>query len=72
MHAGFLGSESKDLMNRANNGSFNMNGYRSNEQDEGTELSKLTVYNAISCHKKLIEDLETSQLKLQQLCLHSI
>jgi len=53
MHTGFLGSESKDhLMNRggANNGSFNMTGYRSNEQDEGTELSKLTVYNAISCH----------------------
>jgi len=78
MHAGFLESESKDLMmNRANNnnnnnGSFNMTGYRSNERDEGTELSKLTVYNAISCHQKLIEDLETSQLKLQQLCLHSI
>ena len=50
---------------------YNASGFRSNEIDEGTELKKLTDLNAILCHQEMIESIENTQLKLQQIGLHS-
>ena len=57
--------------NSTNTG-FSKGGYRSNEQDENDELARLTTQNAVGCHQKLIEELDLTQIKLQQLGLQSI
>ena len=52
-------------------GRYNVSGYRSNEIDESAELRKLNDLNAILCHQQMIESIENTQLKLQQIGLHS-
>ena len=48
---------------------YSASAYRSNEFDKGAELAKLNTlnaFNAIGCHRQLIESPETAQIKLQQ------
>ena len=61
--------DSKSSMAAGRSSPYNPGGYKSNEIDEGSELNKLTALNVIACHQGLIESIETTQLKLQQLGL---